>query len=88
MTITLTPEQEKTVIELLNSGHFRSAEDVVAESIEMLRAQEEFIREHTEELRRKIAIGVEQIKRGEVLDGPEVFGRLLEKYRNRPRSGT
>ena len=64
MTITLTPEQERIVSELLASDHFSSVEDVVAESIEMLRAQEEFICENADELRRKISIGAEQIKKG------------------------
>ncbi|MGA2181108.1 MAG: hypothetical protein ABSH15_16195 [Verrucomicrobiota bacterium] len=33
------------------------------------------------ELREKIAVGLEQVKRGEVVDGKEVINRLLEKNR-------
>ena len=35
------------------------------------------------ELRRKIAIGLEQAKRGELLDGEEVFDDLERRHGNR-----
>lgn len=87
MTVTLTPEQEKFVIEQVKSGHYRSAEDVVAQSLGMLRDQEQFVRENRGELREKIATGIEQANRGEVHDGKEVFDRLLEKNRRRTQTG-
>jgi antitoxin ParD1/3/4 len=86
MTVTLTTEQEKFIAEQLKSGHYRSADDVVAQSLGMLRAQEEFIRENVVELREKITVGMEQIKRGEVLNGKEVFDRLIEKSQRRTRT--
>jgi antitoxin ParD1/3/4 len=85
MTVTLTAEQEQFIAEELKSGHYHSASDVIAQSLGMLRAQEEFIRENVSELREKISVGVEQIRRGEVLDGKEVFDRLIEKNRQRTR---
>jgi antitoxin ParD1/3/4 len=85
MTVTLTAEQEKFIAEELKSGHYQSASDVIAQSLGMLHAQEEFIRENVSELREKISVGVEQIRRGEVLDGKEVFDRLIEKNRQRTR---
>ena len=85
MTVTLTAEQEKFIAEQLADGHYRSAADVVAQSLGMLRAQEEFIRENAAELKEKIAVGIEQIRRGEVLEGEKVFNHLLEKNRRRTR---
>jgi antitoxin ParD1/3/4 len=86
MTVTLTPEQEKFIAEQLKSGHYHSANDVIIQSLGMLQAQEAFIETHAAELREKIAVGTEQIRRGEVVDGGEVFSQLLEKNRNRPRA--
>jgi hypothetical protein len=37
------------------------------------------------ELREKIAVGIEQANRGELLDGKAVIDALLEKNRRRPR---
>jgi antitoxin ParD1/3/4 len=85
MTVTLTAEQEQFITEQLKDGHYRSAADVVAQSLGMLRAQEEFIRSNVAELREKIAVGIEQANRGELLDGKAVIDALLEKNRQRPR---
>lgn len=59
MTVTLTAEQEKFIAEQLVRGHYRSADDVISQSLGMLRAQEEFIRSNVTELREKIVSGME-----------------------------
>jgi predicted transcriptional regulator len=41
---------------------------------------------HIAKLRSEIDAGLDQIKRGEVIDGQEVFDRVLEKNRRRPRT--
>ncbi len=87
MTVTLTAEQEQFITEQLKDGHYRSAADVVAQSLGMLRAQEEFIRSNMTELREKIAVGMEQIRRGEVVDGKTVIRNLREKLQQRERGG-
>jgi antitoxin ParD1/3/4 len=79
MTVTLTAEQKKFVAEQLAGDHYRSAADIIAQSLGMLRAQEEFIRSNTAELREKIAAGMEQIRRGEVVDGKTAIQNLREK---------
>jgi hypothetical protein len=38
MTINLTPEQEKIVKEELESGHFRTAEELISQALHALRA--------------------------------------------------
>ena len=87
MTVTLTAEQEQFIAEQLKDGHYRSASDVIAQSLGMLRAQEEFIRSNTAELREKIAAGLEQIRRGEVVDGKTAIQNLREKLHHRERGG-
>ena len=87
MTVTLTAEQEKFIAEQVGSGHYRSAADVVAQSLGMLRAQEEFIRSNVAELREKIAGGTEQIRRGETVDGKTAIQNLREKLHQRERGG-
>jgi antitoxin ParD1/3/4 len=83
MTVTLTPELEQFVAEQLKTGHYRSADDVIAQSLGMLRAQEEFIETHTAELREKIAVGLDQIRKGQVVDGRKAIQDLREKLRRR-----
>ena len=87
MTVTLTAEHEQFVAEQLKDGHYHSASDVIAQSLGMLRAQEEFIRANTAELREKIASGLEQIRRGETVDGRTVIQNLRTKLQQRERGG-
>ena len=86
MTITLTSEHEKFIAEELKAGHYRSAADVVAQSLGMLRAQEEFIRTNVAGLRDKIASGMYQIRRGEVVDGRQAIQNLRQKLGQREKS--
>ena len=85
MTVTLTAEQEKFIAEQVGSGHYRSAAEVIAQGLGMLRAQEEFIRSNAAELREKIASGMEQIRRGNVVDGKAAIQNLREKLSQRER---
>ena len=87
MTVTLTAEQEQFIAEQLKDGHYRSAADVVTQSLGMMRAQEEFIRSNVVELREKIASGMEQIRRGEMVDGRTTIQNLREKLHQRERGG-
>ncbi len=87
MTVTLTTEQEQFIAEQLKDGHYRSAGDVIAQSLGMLRAQEAFIRSNVVELRDKIASGMAQIRRGEVVDGRTAIQNLREKLHQRERGG-
>jgi len=83
MTVTLTAEQEKFIAEQLKDDQYRSADDVIAQSLGMLRAQEEFICSNVAGLRAKIATGMQQIRRGEVVDGKEVSHNLRKKLQSR-----
>lgn len=81
MTVTLTKEQEKFIAEQVDAGHYRSVADVIAQSLGMLRAQEEFIQSCSAELRDKIASGLNQIEAGETVDGKTAIQSLRDKLR-------
>jgi len=83
MTVTLPAELEKSVAEQIQSGHCRSANDAVVQSLGMLRAQEEFIRSNTTGLREQIARGLDQIRRGETVDGRSAIQNLRAKLHRR-----
>jgi antitoxin ParD1/3/4 len=85
MTVTLTAEQEKFIAEQVKSGHYGSAADVITQSLGMLRAQEKFVRSNADELREKITHGLEQIQRGEKVDGGAALQNLRDKLRELER---
>ena len=76
MNITLRPEQQEFLQTQLESGAYVNPDDLINEAIALFAAKHQKLRE----LKQMIAIGTEQIQRGEVTDGEEVFDRLQAKY--------
>ena len=58
MTLTLTDELEELINEKVRSGEYKSAEEVIMESLRLLKAKEEGM----EALRREVMRGVEDIE--------------------------
>ncbi len=79
MNVSLTPELEQMVQDKVNSGLYLSASEVVREALRLLEDRDQLRKIHLEELKKKIAVGLEQAERGEVVDGELVFKKLREK---------
>ncbi|NJM73417.1 MAG: type II toxin-antitoxin system ParD family antitoxin [Scytonema sp. RU_4_4] len=75
MNISLKPEHEQFIQSQIQAGRYANAEDVMNEALKLMQAREQRL----EELRQKIAVGREQIARGEVTDGEIVFAQLQDK---------
>ena len=82
MTVTLTPEQEKFIAERMNKAGHSSPEKILDEGLKLIQVKEEYER-RLAELRTAVQIGVDQISRGEVVDGREAISQIVEKIRNR-----
>lgn len=78
MNISLKPEHEQFIQSQIQAGRYANAEDVMNEALKLMQAREQRL----EELRQKIAVGKEQIARGEVTDGEIVFAQLQDKINN------
>jgi antitoxin ParD1/3/4 len=81
MKIQLKTEYEQFIQTRIATGRYENAEDVIAKALKLLEEWEKGYQEWEEETRKKIAIGLAQIERGEVLDGEVVMERLEEKLR-------
>lgn len=79
MNISLTPELEHFVASRVASGLYQSASEVVRHGLRLLEEQERTREAALERLRNQINLGLEQAKRGELLDGEEVFRELEER---------
>ncbi|MEH2177254.1 type II toxin-antitoxin system ParD family antitoxin [Nostoc sp.] len=77
MYIQIKPELEKFIQAQLASGRFTNVDDVINEAFKLLQEREQ----RFEELRQKIAVGTEQLAKGQVTEGEVVFARLQEKIR-------
>nr|WP_322711050.1 type II toxin-antitoxin system ParD family antitoxin [Nostoc sp. ChiSLP03a]MDZ8212222.1 type II toxin-antitoxin system ParD family antitoxin [Nostoc sp. ChiSLP03a] len=77
MYIQIKPELDKFIQAQLAIGRFTNADEVINEAFKLLQEREQRL----EELQQKIAVGTEQIAKGQVTDGEVVFARLQEKIR-------
>ncbi len=62
MNVSLTPELEKIVQDKVLSGIYNSPSEVVREALRLLVERDRLRQTQDEELRQKIAVGVEQLE--------------------------
>jgi antitoxin ParD1/3/4 len=75
VNIQLKSEQEQFIRSQIDRGEYQTAEDVISEAFKLLEARTNKI----EELRQKIAVGIQEIANGQMTDGEVVFERLKAK---------
>jgi antitoxin ParD1/3/4 len=81
MNISLTPELAEFVKSRVASGRYQSDSEVVRHGLRLLEEHELALAE----LRKKIAKGIDQADRGELLDGQAVFAKLKKRSEVRRR---
>jgi Arc/MetJ-type ribon-helix-helix transcriptional regulator len=65
MAITLRSDHEQRFLEAVREGGFETADDAMDAALEMLRAQNKWLRENRTEIQTKIAEGLDELDRGE-----------------------
>jgi antitoxin ParD1/3/4 len=83
MHLTLRPEIQKLIDDQVASGNYPTREDAVAAGMASLRQQERMGDFTPGELEKLLAVADEEIERGEVLDGEEVFRQLRSRGKDR-----
>jgi antitoxin ParD1/3/4 len=88
MDIRLLPDLERFVKESVSAGQYANSNEVVNSALAVLRAQDRWIADHREKLRRQVAVGLRELETGEsaVWDPEEIKAegrRLLAAKRAR-----
>lgn len=85
INVFLTPQLERFVNSRVDSGRYESASEVVREGLRLLEEREAAKEATLNEVRKKVAIGLGQARRGELIDGEDVFSELEQQSRKRRR---
>ena len=67
MTVTISPEQERLIREAMQTGAYKSADEVVAHALELLRSGEQWLESEKTAIASKIETALKQFERGDVL---------------------
>ncbi|MCC5599293.1 MAG: type II toxin-antitoxin system ParD family antitoxin [Nostoc sp.] len=81
MNISLTPELEQLVKDKVSSGKYHSVSEVMGEALRLLEERDRIRDQRLAELKAKIQVGIEELERGEGIDGEEVFAEIEEDIR-------
>jgi antitoxin ParD1/3/4 len=76
MNISLTPELDDFVRQQVETGLYQSASEVVRDGLRLLMDREQIRKLRLDELRKKVAIGIEELDRGESVGMEELLHEL------------
>jgi len=82
MNVSLTPELENFIGELVDSGRYRSASEAVRTAIRLLEDRESERSAKLDALRRSVEVGIEELDRGDGASADEVFEEILKALRS------
>jgi antitoxin ParD1/3/4 len=81
MSITLNPEQETIVANLIATGSFQTADEVLQVALKLLETERQSYQSWVAQTRDLVKEGIESLDRGEGVDGETVVNDLLAKLR-------
>jgi antitoxin ParD1/3/4 len=81
MSITLNPEQETIIANLIATGGFQTADEVLQVALKLLEQERHSYQLWVTETREQVKEGIESLDRGEGVDGETVVNDLLAKLR-------
>jgi antitoxin ParD1/3/4 len=79
MNIQLKPEGEQLIQKQIAGGKYENYSEVISKPLKLLDEWEKGYQNWVEETRQKVEVAVEQLDRGEGIDGEVVVERLREK---------
>ena len=79
MNVNLTPELEQLVHGKVETGRYNSASEVVREALRLMEEHDQMKAMQKEEIRQKIAAGMESARAGRLTDGETFMAQMVEE---------
>lgn len=86
--IQLTPELERQIDEMMRTGGYNSANEVVREALRLMEERDRLLALCKRETAEKIAKGLESLRAGKGRDGEAVFDRIERELTDLERNHT
>ncbi len=86
MNVSLTQELESLVHEKVRSGLYTSASEVVREALRLLNDRDKIQQQRLAELKREVAVGLEELRQGKSVPSEQVFEELRGRSEARRRN--
>jgi antitoxin ParD1/3/4 len=81
MNIKIKPELEQIIQAQIATGRYTNPEDVISKALKLLLEWDKGYQNWVEETREKVDVAIEQLDRGEGIDGEVVISQLRDKLR-------
>lgn len=80
MNITLSSEQEQFIQSQIARGKYTNIQQVIDSALKLLEKQDRNYEQWLNETRQKVKVGLEQLERGDKVDGEVVIAQLEAKF--------
>ena len=81
MNIQIKPELEQIIQAQIATGRYTNPEDVISKALKLLLEWDKGYQNWVEETRERVDVAIEQLDRGEGIDGDIVISQLRDKLR-------
>ena len=86
MAINLDPATEQRIQREIDRGHYGSAAEVIAQALDLLEAEQEWLEMSKSALNQRLEQSMAQIDRGEGIPGDQLLQVLSERRQAQKRS--
>jgi antitoxin ParD1/3/4 len=83
LNVSLTPALGQLVDDLVKEGQYQSSSEVVREGLRLLSERNEARKAAIAKLNADVAIGMDQLRRGQTVDGETFMREMREKLQRR-----
>ncbi|MDJ0508228.1 MAG: type II toxin-antitoxin system ParD family antitoxin [Crocosphaera sp.] len=80
MNITLSREQEQFIQSQIARGKYTNIQEVIDSALKLLEKQDQNYEQWLDETRKKVKVGLEQLEKGDKVDGEVVIAQLEAKF--------
>ncbi|MBS3026379.1 MAG: type II toxin-antitoxin system ParD family antitoxin [Dolichospermum sp. DET50] len=81
MNIQIKPELEQIIQAQIATGRYTNPEDVISKALKLLLEWDKGYQNWVDETREKVDVAIEQLNRGEGINGEVVISQLRDKLR-------